>query len=460
LADAGKAMPKGQLITTKPKTPLDAERLWKTAIDRGLMDPGMVIDCAEFLVASKEFKTAAELLKASLRGGVTPERWYQEALAIALEESQGSAEEIERAYTSAIDLEPKSPHAYLSVSKALNQIGDPDGAIRLCQVAAQLEPNVPEAYSTALAYADSPKATASYDVAAFAAGGLLAHDWPMDRGDLHKVAREHLLEAVRKLDAANKKGEAEKAAALLEEENRRDLVIELGWHGKDSDVDLRVTEPVGTVCSSVTPMTSGGGTLKDQAYDPADDVWTEAYAAGKAFNGTYKVKADYIGGEVQGDKVQVKVTHHKGTPDERAEYFTLSLKEKAEVEVKVAGGRRTELAVLPSPVDLAKYKSKSVQSEGGMNKLRALVAGAGQMSGGVGTPAKPALGEAALNANAPRVGEVSWSTRLGSERSVGMDMRSETTIRPDGKVEVKAIPVFDAVPKDARVKLDLIPGGE
>jgi hypothetical protein len=94
-----------------------------------------------------------------------------------------------------------------------------------------------------------------------------------------------------------------------------------------------------------------------------------------------------------------------------------------------------------------------------MNKLKALVSGGTQLSGGVGTPTKPVLGDARTGAG-PRVGDVTWSTRLGDERSVGLDMRSETTIRADGKVEVKASPVYDVVPKDARVKLDLIPGGE
>src|SRR5262249_17431099 len=207
----------------KPKNPEDAERMWKEAIDRGIREPGMIIACAEFLAEAREFKHAAELLKASLRSGITPERWYQEALAIALEESQGPAEEIERAYTSAIDLEPKNPQTYLQVSRSLNAMGDPDAAVRLCKVAAKLEPNVPDAYASALVYAESPKATASYDVTAFAAGGLLAHDWPMDNGDLHKQARQHLLEAVRKLDAANKKAEAEKVQAMLAEDKRRDL---------------------------------------------------------------------------------------------------------------------------------------------------------------------------------------------------------------------------------------------
>jgi tetratricopeptide (TPR) repeat protein len=453
----------GELITTKqsPKTPVDAERMWRQAIERGVREPGMVIACADFLAQSGEFKHAAELLKASLRTGLTPERWYQEALAIALEETQAPAEEIERAYVSAIDLEPKNPQTYLHVSRSLNKMGDPDGAIRLCKVAAKLEPNVPDAYASALVYADNPKATASYDAAAFAAGGLLAHDWPADGGDLHAQAREHLLSAVRKLDAANKKAEAERVQALLAEENRRDVQIELRFQGKNVDLDLRVQEPIGTVCSSVTPLTTNGGALKDQVFDAADEVYTETYSAAQAFPGKYKVIVDRVAGRPQGDKAQVKVTTHKGTPQERVEYFTVDVKDQTEVTFTLDGGRRTDVAVLPSPVDLAKYKAtKAILPQSVMNKLQALVSGGTQMSGGVGTPTKPALNEAAVGGGGPRVGEVAWSTRLGAERSVGLDIRSETIIRPDGKVEVKAAPVFDASLKDTRVKLDLIPGGE
>src|SRR5262249_57457473 len=128
--------------------------------------------------------------------GIPAEGGCQEALAIALEESQGPAEEIERAYTSAIDLEPKNPQTYLQVSRSLNQMGDPDAAVRLCKVAAKLEPNVPDAYASALVYAENPKATASYDVASFAAGGLLSRDWPTDDGRLHAEARNYFLETV------------------------------------------------------------------------------------------------------------------------------------------------------------------------------------------------------------------------------------------------------------------------
>ena len=154
--------------TIKPGTSLDAERIWRKALETGVRDPGAVIACADFLVRGREFKHAAELIKASLRVGITPERWYQDALAIALEESQGSAEDIERAYVSAVDLDASSPHAYLDVARSLNRLGQPEAASKLCKVAAKLEPNVPDAYVTALACAENPKMDATYDLSSFA----------------------------------------------------------------------------------------------------------------------------------------------------------------------------------------------------------------------------------------------------------------------------------------------------
>ena len=73
---------------------------------------------------------------------------------------------------------------------------------------------------------------------AFAAGGLLSRDWPYDNGQLHASARTHLLEAVKKLDAANRKAEAERVEAMLAADRHRDLSIEMSWAGP-ADLDLR-----------------------------------------------------------------------------------------------------------------------------------------------------------------------------------------------------------------------------
>ncbi len=451
----------GELITLKkPTSPVDAERMWRQAIDKGLMDPGRVIACADFLAHCKEFKSAAELLKASLRSGLTPERWYQEALAIALEESQGSSEEIERAYMSAIDLEPKNSDTYMRVSRSLNALGEPDSAVRLCKVAAKLEPNVPDAYASALVYAENPKATASYDVTAFAAGGLLARDWPNDNGDLHANARKHLLEAVKKLDAANRKAEAQKVEAMLVEDKNRDLVVEMSYVGP-AGIDLRVKEPIGTLCSSLKPMTTAGGSIRRGHYDAVEDSHTSVYTASRAFDGTYTIVADRLWGRPLGDKVQIKIIRHQGTPDERPEYYTLDLNHQSELSISFNRGRRMDLAVLPSAVEMARLRAKPNMAGqvSVMNKLRALVSGTGSvgLSGGTSSAATSSGSNLAPE---KRFGEVSWSTRLGDERSAGLDIRSETTVRPDGTVEVKAAPVFDSLPKDVRAKIDLIPGSE
>jgi len=453
----------GVISSTKPRSPVDAERIWRQAIEKGIREPGMVIACAEYLAECREFKHAAELLKASLKSGLTPERWFQEALAIALEESQGSSEEIERAYMSAIDLEPKNPQTYLHVSRSLNALGDPDAAVRLCKIAAKLEPNTPDAYASALVYAENPKATASYDVASFAAGGLLGRDWPYDNGNLHKSARKYLLDSVRKLDAANKKADAEKVGAMLAVDNYRDIQIELSHHGK-AGLELKVREPIGTVCSSSMPLTAGGGALKEQAYDRSDDVTTTLYSASEAYSGSYTIVVDRLWGAPQGDKAQVKVTRRKGTPEEASEYHTVDISAKspvAELKISLEAGRRKELALLPSPSDRAKSRSTTEQSAQVMNKLQNLVSGTGSvgMSGGVGSTTGGTLSTVPTGKE-KRDGEVSWSTRLGAERSVGLDIRSETTVRPDGTAVVKAIPVFDSMPKNARARLDLIPGGE
>ena len=227
-------------------------------------------------------------------------------------------------------------------------------------------------------------------------------------------------------------------------------------------------EPVGTVCSFRQPFTTGGGSLKEQTYDRGTKANSEVYSAAEAFSGTYRVKVSHISGKTLGDKAKLVVTRFKGTPKESTEFITVDLDPKGmtdpEVSITMEGGRRNNLALIPSPVEMARYRGRSEQNNQVMNKLRALTTGSpsstSKMAGGVGSPMKPVLADAAIGSIDRRLGEVSWSTRLGAEYSSGLDIRSETTIRVDGNVEVKAKPVFDSGTKNTRVKLDLIPGGE
>ena len=95
-----------------------------------------------------------------------------------------------------------------------------------------------------------------------------------------------------------------------------------------------------------------------------------------------------------------------------------------------------------------------------MNKLRASANGAPSQPGWPAGSDRPTnrCSVRRPSGNDRGSGDVTWSTRLGAERSVGLDIRSETMIRADGKVEVRATPVFDARPDGRTVKVDLIPG--
>ena len=263
--------------------------------------------------------------------------------------------------------------------------------------------------------------------------------------------------AVKKLDAANRKAEAAKVRSMVAEDKNRDLVIELSWAGP-AGLDLRVKEPIGTVCSCANRVTTGGGALREAVYDPKEESRSAVYTASKAFDGTYSITADLIWGRPQGEKAQMKVIRHQGMANERVEYYTIDLAHEPHVKLTFDGGRRKDLAVLPSPVDRAKYRTKASDAGEVMNKLRALVSGTGSVgvSGGTGSAVRSTGGNVVAE---KRLGAVHWLTRLGDERSVGMDIRSETIVRTDGTVEVKAAPVFDSLPKDVRAKIDLIPGG-
>lgn len=445
---------------------LDPEKIYQMLLDKGVTDPGEIIAVADFMVGCKQFKHAAELLKASLRTGVVAEPWVHEALAIALEGSQGSPEEIERARISAIDLAPKSAQAYIKAAKAMADFGNMDRAVQFCRVAARLEPSLPDAYVNALAFAGDKKTEVASDVSAWAAGNLLSRDWSADTLEYHLRAREHLKEQAIKLTAANKMDDVKKIQAVLDNEKRRDLVIEMLWSGP-ADLDLKVREPMGTVCSSTQRQTSGGGVLMCDDFTQKDDSHSEIYTASEAFSGSFQITVDQIWGKPGplGNKATIKVTRHQGTPDQTIEIHTIDLKAKNTLNLTFEGGRRKGLAsVLPQGMTPDAIR-KPERDQEVMNKIRALASGNSPgmvgIGGGIGSTVQPADG-ARDSSDSPLV-EVSQFANIASIAPGGLEFQQQTIMSKDGKkVQVKMAPVFSTAEgaKQAKMKLDFIPGAE
>jgi hypothetical protein len=349
VANAGEGQDKELKFVKKPAGPDNPEGYkvngdsavaWQEALDKGeVNDPGLIVATADFLLQAGQFNHATEFLRANLRRGVVVKPWVYESLAIALRASGGSPEEIERAETSLADLEPQDAEGFLKASKAMADHKRWDRALAFCRQAALLEPGAPKVYADALNYAEKAK---DVDAMEWASGNLLKQDWPVKGEELHLKAKDGVDRLTKALDASRSK-EVERLQEVARKQSQRDLVIRLGWGG-EADLDLRVDEPSGSVCSCVNRLTVGGGTLIG---DTLGEKNAETYVNAEAFPGKYKLTVDKVWGRPLGDKAQLKVVHHQGTDKETSQLITINLAETNNVTIDLAEGRRTEVANVP-----------------------------------------------------------------------------------------------------------------
>jgi len=454
-------------IAKLPEKDLNPRKIWQNVMDKNFpADPGAVIACADFLVQTKEFKHAAELLKASLRQGVTADSWVHEALTIALEASQGDSEELERARVSGIDLEPKKADAYLRASKALNDAGQKERAVSFCRLAAKLEPSLPDPYVNAMVYAGDMK-TIDSDASVWAASNLLRRDWPTDTKEYHVQARKHLEGIMNRLRTENRNLEAGKVETVSEAHKKRDLTVQLLWSGS-ADLDLKVSEPTGSTCSILNRQTTGGGILQADLPGGRDDSFGENYVSAEAFSGQYVVSVDRVWGRPLGNRATIRVIHHQGTADQKTELHTIDLEKASSVTIRVENGRRGELMSMAPPTMAQDGGRKPERNDAVMARLSAMLSPSsasvrsGTTTGGTGTASRTVT-QAAYSADTmPSAMDVTFSGRVASVMTGGADMQGSLVFSPKSSIpQIRVTPVFQtAGRKPAGVKLDLIPGSD
>ena len=353
----------------KVVTDVDAKKFWQEALIKGVNDPGLIIACSDFLAERKKFDHAAEFLKANLRQGIVAQPWVYEALAIALKESKGSLDDIERAQLSIIDFAPQDSHGYLNASAAMAENKRYDRAVAFCRQASLLDPNSPAPYAEALLYAELDKNPEAME---WAAGNLLSRDWPLENQELHDQAYGKLQALAKQLGAGRQPKAGEDLLAAVWRKRERDLVIQLSWQG-EADLDLEVTDPVGTVCSFMQRQTPGGGTLMG---DTLADGNLESYVAAEAFAGDYQVTVRRVWGKPLGSKATVRIIQHQGTPQETQRLETVVFDRVHSLKINLDRGRRTSLAQVSADASYrATDTSGKAADRGGniINKLRCLV---------------------------------------------------------------------------------------
>src|SRR5262249_32877284 len=102
-----------------PASELNPGKIWQEELAKGGVKSGLVVAAADLLVESGKFDHAAEFLKAVLRQGIVVRPWVYEALAVALEASGGTKEEILRARLSAVALDPQDSQGFLNAARTM-----------------------------------------------------------------------------------------------------------------------------------------------------------------------------------------------------------------------------------------------------------------------------------------------------------------------------------------------------
>jgi tetratricopeptide (TPR) repeat protein len=360
-----------------------------------------------------------------------------------------------------VDLEPQDAKGYLRAAKAMAALKRPTQAVALCRQAALIEPNVADAYANALVYAQDLK---DDQAMAWAASNLLRQDWPVDNDDLHNQAKAKVADLVRQLN----QGRPDDAARLVtatQQVKERDLVIRLNWEGA-ADFDLKVKEPIGTVCSYLHRQTPGGGTLLG---DDLSKLGQKQYVAAEAFSGDYALTVERVWGRPVGAKVTVEVIRHQGTARERVEYHTVVFDKSNTLTVALADGRRATLATVPPPA--AVKESERVDKIGTpdqvLNKLRALSdTGFTEMSGvrggmaSTGSTARSAVKNGMQPTVAADARQATYQ-KVQSFVNNAVDMTAQTTVLPEkGEIRMKLDPVFQTAGQGRPATATaLIPGG-
>lgn len=473
VAQGDKVDPKLQEAIDKMKAQLAAKAptIWEDALKKMMEDPksdhtGLVIATADFLVENRQFKHAAEFLKAELRLGIVARPWVYEALGIALQLSGGSPDEIERAQVSAVDLEPQDAKGYLKAARAMADLKNYKQAVSFSKQAAIMEPNVADAYANAMVYAADAK---DPQAMAWAASQLQRQDWPIDNDELHAKAKAKVAELARALEETGRKTDAEQMRQTVKQGNTRDLIINVKWQG-EADFDLKVVEDATkSTCSYLNKQTPNGGTLLG---DDLSNLNKKSYIAAEAFSGKYDIIVQRVWGRPLGAKVTVEIIRFQGTPQERVELFTLTIdptKKNEPIPLMLEGGRRKTVASVPPPAKIedSVREDKVVPADRVLNKLRAMSDSSYEITGAIkGSASSTGVSRQQAPRVAPGLAAQADPLKVPSYQKVqsfigsAMDMTAQTTVNPDtGEMRVRMNPVFQTSGRTATSSNPLIPGG-
>lgn len=319
----------------------NAEQVWNDHFAKNKPDPARVRETARQLMKQRNFAGVKGMIGGALRNGQA-QPWMYEALALAMQASGSSKDDIERALTSALDFSNR-PIDVMHVALYMAKIGLEARALDLFEQASKMAPGAPEPYAHGLNLA---KRLNDLDGLKWSLCGILSQAWPEEDMEIYKQAYHTANATLATLKAEGRVDEADKFAKALDAAVARDIVVEAHWDG-DADIDLMVEEPSGTICSLHNPRTTGGGALLKDSFPTMDGKssggFEEIYACPQGFSGKYRVLVRRMWGKPTAGKVTIDVYLHTRTDQFEHIRQQVPINDgDALVKFDLKDGRRTE----------------------------------------------------------------------------------------------------------------------
>ncbi|MEZ6149068.1 MAG: hypothetical protein R3C09_03020 [Pirellulaceae bacterium] len=307
--------------------------------------------------ARGEFEKVIGLVS-DLLGAGYPQPWMYQALSLAMEACDYPGAEILRVQLSSLDFNGDINAAF-KIAEYLARKGMKREALKLLEDLATAQPGRHDVFALALPLAEE---TQDLDAMRWVCVGILSKAWPVEHASLFD--RASLAAKATRL-RLNQQGRVTEAKIFEEETKmalRRDIVVRVNWTGK-ADLDIRVKEPAGSICSLANPFTISGGVLLGDASSSnataSVDGFSEYYVCPQGYAGQYDILVRRIWGEASGGKATVEIYTDYGTAEQAYYIKQVDLSDKdAIVQVTVQNGHRQEPLI---EAELANVRKKQTE---------------------------------------------------------------------------------------------------
>ncbi len=299
------------------------------------------VEAKQYDEARSEFEKVIKLINALLSSG-HPQPWMYQALSLSMEACNYPHAEIRRVLLSSVDFD-SNPEQAMEIAKYMVRKGMKVEALQLLRDLAVVQPLRYEVFALALPLA---KESGDIDHLRWVCTGIVSKAWPKEYASIYDQADLLAQTTKVQLEQAGQKDEAKAFEADVKNAKLRDLIVKVTWTGK-ADLDIRVQEPSGTVCSVTNPVTVGGGVLvadtSSLVEKPRLGGFSEYYVCAAGFSGQYDILVRRIWGEVSGGKATVEIYTDFGTPDQKYIVQEINVVDKAALlQVAVKNGHRQD----------------------------------------------------------------------------------------------------------------------